>query len=52
MANIALEVGDGITEFGELIRRYFKDWTEAVTAILNDRYTEADATLIAAATLA
>ena len=52
MANIALEVGDRIAEFNELIRRYFNDWTEAVTAILNDRYTEADATLIAAATLA
>ena len=52
MANMALEIGDGTAEFGELIRRYFKDWTEAVTAILNDRYTEADATLIAAKSLA
>jgi len=52
MANMALEIGGGTAEFGELIRRYFKDWTEAVTAILNDRYTEADATLIAAKSLA
>ena len=52
MANIALEIGDDITEFSDLIGRYFNDWTEAVTAILSDRYTQADATLMASATLA
>ena len=52
MANIALEIGDNVSEFGELNRRYFHDWIEAVTAILGERHGLSDATQIAETTLA
>ncbi|MDA0260904.1 MAG: TetR/AcrR family transcriptional regulator [Proteobacteria bacterium] len=52
MANIALEVGDNIPEFIEIVRRYFADWIEAVAEMLSARYAPDRATQIAAASLA
>jgi TetR/AcrR family transcriptional repressor of nem operon len=38
MGNLALEVGDSIPEFQARIRTYFGDWTEALAALLSERY--------------
>jgi len=43
MGNLALEVGDEIPEFGERIRRYFSEWADALTLLLEDRYGRARA---------
>ena len=43
MGNLALEVGDTIPEFAERIRRYFAEWTDALTRLLGERYGEARA---------
>lgn len=38
MGNLALEVGDAIPEFAERVRTYFEEWTQALTALLTERY--------------
>jgi TetR/AcrR family transcriptional repressor of nem operon len=43
MGNLALEVGDEIPEFAERIRRYFAEWADALTLLLEERYGRARA---------
>ncbi|HVO15288.1 MAG TPA: TetR family transcriptional regulator [Alphaproteobacteria bacterium] len=43
MGNLALEVGDEIPEFGDRIRRYFAEWADALTLLLEERYGRARA---------
>lgn len=43
MGNLALEIGYAVPEFGDRIRTYFEDWTDALASILEGTYGRARA---------
>ena len=52
IGNLALEVGDSVPEFGERFRRYFEEWAEALTRLLESRYDAEAARELAQDTIA
>lgn len=52
MGSLALEIGDGIPEFGARIRTYFDEWRSSLVALLTSKYGKTEARELAEDTVA